>query len=168
MNIPRAIFCFALTAIVFIAPAHAHAEGRCPDGYFPIGGGGAGWEGCAPMGGDDGGDSGAGYQPRWETRWGAVAVTNGAYGYSVAYADEKQAIDEALAQCSKNAGGATCSLEQSFHDQCIALAWGRKGSNTVSAPNVSQAETLALANCSKRTEDCKIYYSDCSYAERVN
>jgi hypothetical protein len=26
------------------------AEGNCPPGYFPIGGGNAGWEGCAPMG----------------------------------------------------------------------------------------------------------------------
>lgn len=26
------------------------AEGRCPPGMFPTGGGGAGWEGCAPMG----------------------------------------------------------------------------------------------------------------------
>lgn len=157
-----------LSATALLWSACAQAEGRCPDGYFPIGGGGAGWEGCAPMG--EGADEGPGpsYQPRWETRWGAVAVTNGAYGYSIAYANEKQAIDEALSQCSKNAGGAICSLEQSFHDQCIALAWGRKGSNTVSAPDVSQAETLALANCSKRTEDCKIYYSDCSYAQRVN
>ena len=26
------------------------AERRCPDGYFPIGDGGASWEDCAPMG----------------------------------------------------------------------------------------------------------------------
>lgn len=28
----------------------ALAEGNCPPGYFPVGGGDAGWEGCAPMG----------------------------------------------------------------------------------------------------------------------
>lgn len=28
----------------------AFAEGRCPPGYFPTGGGTAGWAGCAPMG----------------------------------------------------------------------------------------------------------------------
>jgi hypothetical protein len=31
----------------------ARAEGNCPPGMFPIGGGSAGWEGCAPMGGGD-------------------------------------------------------------------------------------------------------------------
>ncbi len=41
-------------ALTFSVPSRA--EGRCPDGYFPIGGGDAGWEGCAPMGGDDEGD----------------------------------------------------------------------------------------------------------------
>jgi len=141
------------------------AEGRCPDGYFPIGGGNAGWEGCAPMGGDEGP---AAAQPRWETRWGAVAVTNGAYGFSHEYASEDQAVKEALSQCSRNAGGAVCTLEQSYYDQCIALAWGQKGSNSVAAPDVAQAESMALANCSKRTQNCKIYYSGCSYPERVN
>ena len=75
---------------------------------------------------------------------------------------------EALSQCSRNAGGATCTLEQSYHDQCIALAWRRKGSNTVSAPDIAQAESLALKNCSKRTKNYKIYYSGRSYPERVN
>lgn len=28
----------------------AHAEGRCPPGFYPTGGGTAGWLGCAPMG----------------------------------------------------------------------------------------------------------------------
>jgi len=144
----------------------AHAEGRCPDGYFPVGGGGAGWEGCAPMGGDEGPAQQA--PPRWETRWGAVAVTNGAYGFSHSYENESQAVKEALAQCSNNAGGATCTLKQSYHDQCIALAWGRKGSNSVAAPEVAQAESLALDNCAKRTQDCKIFYSGCSLPERVN
>lgn len=33
--------------LLLISPAGlAFAEGRCPDGYFPIGGGNAGWEGC--------------------------------------------------------------------------------------------------------------------------
>lgn len=51
-----------IIALIWADPSWA--EGRCPDGYFPIGGGDAGWEGCAPMGGDedegaDEGDEGA-------------------------------------------------------------------------------------------------------------
>ena len=38
--------------IFMLGSGSAAAEGRCPPGYFPIGGGGSGWEGCAPMGGD--------------------------------------------------------------------------------------------------------------------
>lgn len=154
-----------MLALLGFSSSPALAEGRCPDGYFPIGGGGAGWEGCAPMGGDEGP---ATPQPRWETRWGAVAVTNGAYGFSYEYASEDSAVKEALSQCSRNAGGATCTLKQSYHDQCIALVWGQKGSNTVSAPDIVQAENLALKNCSKRSQNCKIYYSGCSFPERVN
>lgn len=156
---------FCLGIALFI-PAPSMAEGRCPPGYFPVGGGGAGWEGCAPMGGDP--DQGAGRtQPQWETRWGAVAVTNGAFGYSHSWPTEHQAIGEALSQCSRDAGGATCTLSLSYYDQCIALAWGQKGSNSVSAPDIGQAERLAVENCSKRTTSCKIYYSGCSYPERV-
>ena len=143
----------------------AWAEGRCPDGYFPTGGGDAGWEGCAPMGPDS--DQGPHDQPSWETRGGAVAVTNGAFGYSYSYATEERAISEALSNCSQNADGATCQLKQSYHDQCIALAWGKTGSNSVAAPDIAQAEGLALENCSRRNQDCKIYYSGCSYPERV-
>ncbi|WP_446652316.1 DUF4189 domain-containing protein [Blastomonas sp.] len=117
--------------------------------------------------GDDG-DQGPGRkQPQWESRWGAVATANGAFGYSHSWASEDQAVNEALAQCSRDAGGATCMLKQSYHDQCIALAWGQRGSNTVSAPYVEQAEQLAVENCSKRTTNCKIFYSGCSLPERV-
>lgn len=106
-------------------------------------------------------------QPQWESRWGAVAVTNGAFGYSRSWPTERQAINKALAACSRDAGGATCTLNLSYHDQCIALAWGNPGSNSVSAPEIAQAESLALKNCSKRTKNCKIHYSGCSFPERV-
>jgi len=160
------VFAVAVGGIVLSLSTRSEAEGRCPDGYFPIGGGDAGWEGCAPIGGDEEGGPGR-VQPQWETRWGAVAVTNGAFGYSHNWPTERQAIDEALSQCSRDAGGVTCTLEQSYYDQCIALAWGQKGSNTVSAPDIGQAERLAIENCSKRTTSCKIYYSGCSYPEGV-
>lgn len=156
---------FAIGVLVLSLSAPSKAEGRCPDGYYPVGGGGAGWEGCAPMGG--GADDAGRVRPQWETRWGAVAVTNGAFGYSNNWPTERQAINEALSQCSRDAGGATCTLKQSYYDQCIALVWGQKGSNTVSAPDIGQAERLAVENCHKRSTSCKIYYSGCSYPERV-
>ena len=151
-----ALFCFTGLAL---------AEGRCPDGYFPIGGGDGGWEGCAPMGGDN--DAGNNKPPQWQDSWGAIAVTNGAFGYSYDFSSEQAAIQEALSQCQKNASGKTCTLEQSYYNQCIALAWGNRGSNTVSAPDIAQAEQLAIKNCEGRTKNCKIYYSGCSLAKLV-
>lgn len=159
------IIAFAIGVLALFLSAPSKAEGRCPDGYYSVGGGGAGREGCAAMGG--GADDAGRVRPQWETRWGAAAVTNGAFGYSNNWPTEHQAINEALSRCSRDAGGATCTLAQSYHDQCIALAWGQKGSNTISAPNIGQAEQLAVENCSKRTTSCKIYYSGCSYPGRV-
>lgn len=46
-------FCLCLAAFLglfLISLAPASAEGRCPPGFYPTGGGDAGWLGCAPMG----------------------------------------------------------------------------------------------------------------------
>lgn len=55
-----------LTLAAFTFSSLANAEGRCPPGYYPTGGGNAGWEACAPMGpieqaDDTEGDEGGGY-----------------------------------------------------------------------------------------------------------
>lgn len=59
----RPVLCLATLVAAFALSAPAHAEGRCPPGYFPTGGGDAGWLGCAPMDGgvgyDDGYDDGS-------------------------------------------------------------------------------------------------------------
>lgn len=36
--------------VILLDTPPAQAEGRCPPGYYPTGGGTAGWLGCAPMG----------------------------------------------------------------------------------------------------------------------
>lgn len=156
----------AAGAVFLLQPGSATAEGRCPPGYFPIGGGSAGWEGCAPMGGGED-EEPAPAQPQWNTRWGAVAVTDGAFGYSHSWPSERKAIKEALRQCKNDAGGATCHVRLTYHDQCVALAWGDGGNTAASAVNIATAERMALDLCSKETGNCKIYYSGCSYPERV-
>lgn len=40
----------ALALLLMTGAGVVRAEGRCPPGMFPTGGGDAGWEGCAPMG----------------------------------------------------------------------------------------------------------------------
>jgi len=107
----------AAGAVFLLQPGSASAEGGCPDGYFPIGGGNGGWQGCAPMGGgrdEEEQDS----RPRWATRWGAVAVTSGAFGYSFAWSSERKAMKAALKQCRKDAGssadGAKCHVRITY------------------------------------------------------
>ena len=151
----------AAGVVFLLQPGSASAEGGCPDGYFPIGGGNGGWQGCAPMGGrrdEEEQDS----RPRWATRWGAVAVTSGAFGYSTGWSSKGKAIKEALSQCSRDAGGAACKLSLAYHDQCIALAWGANGNISYSALNIATAERQAMDSCSKYSEDCKVYYSGCT------
>lgn len=61
---PKAVA--SLCLLLSIAAVGAvRAEGRCPDGMFPIGGGGAGWEGCAPMGPGEGGGEDWNAAPAW-------------------------------------------------------------------------------------------------------
>lgn len=161
------VFGFGLVCMVVFFAGPSRAEGRCPDGYFPIGGGSAGWEGCAPMGGGDEQDE-AEHQPRWSTRWGAVAVTDGAFGYSHSWPSERKAIREALRQCKIDAHGATCHIRLTYHDQCVALAWGEHGNIVTSAVDRATAERMALDSCSQGESLCRIYYSGCSYPERTD
>lgn len=59
-SVNKSLLCLPLILLLVFVHTDVHAEGRCPDGYFPIGGGNAGWEGCAPMGPEAGaGDAGA-------------------------------------------------------------------------------------------------------------
>ena len=71
-----------LVVLLLSFSGFSHAEGRCPDGYFPIGGGNAGWEGCAPMGPAAAAGGAEEPQPQLEARWGAIATANGALGVS--------------------------------------------------------------------------------------
>jgi hypothetical protein len=151
--------------LVLLMHADAHAEGRCPDGYFPIGGGSAGWEGCAPMG--PGADGTQEPQPQLETRWGAVATADGALGVAAGQESQESAEQHALAHCQTHSEGKVCKVLIAYYNQCVAVAWGDGGSLWARSPDVYDAEDMALSNCQQKTTNCDIYYSACSYAERV-
>lgn len=154
----------SLLSFACLFAIEARAEGRCPAGYFPIGGGGSGWEGCAPMG------NGAGEPTEeWETRWGAIATGNGLFGAAEGASSKSQAEKIALRQCRESGGkGGKCKVKITYHDQCAALAWGDGGAIAFRSPDRSDAETSAVAACSQHTTDCQLYYSACSYPERVD
>ena len=149
-------------ALLFAAPSRA--EGGCPDGYFPIGGGNGGWQGCAPMGGGRDEDPG----PQWKSRWGAIATGKGAFG-AVENATSKGTAERiAMQRCRASTPGAQCKIKGSYHDQCVALSWGDSGALAFRSPDQADAERMAVASCSKYTTDCQLYYSACSLPVRVD
>jgi Domain of unknown function (DUF4189) len=146
------------------------AEGNCPDGYYPIGGGNAGWEGCAAYQTAPGApppDPG----PQWSTRWGAMAVdaTTGRFGGAEGHSSARLAKKGAIAACKKNGGTKQCKvMGNPYFNQCGVLASGDTRSNGYSAGTIEEATNLALRECSQHTNNCKIYYTGCSYPQRVN
>jgi hypothetical protein len=152
---------------VLLVHADARAEGRCPDGYFPIGGGSTGWEGCAPMGPDAGTGTSEEPEPQWETRWGAVATTDGAMGVAAGQESQENAEQQAIAECQAHSPDKACEVRIAYYNQCVAVAWGDAGSRMARSPDLKDAEETALRNCEKTTTNCDLYYSACSYAERA-
>jgi hypothetical protein len=49
IKLMRFLFGSATVLLTFLIGNTDQAQGRCPPGYYPIGGGSAGWEGCAPI-----------------------------------------------------------------------------------------------------------------------
>jgi len=131
---------------------------------MPIGGQQAGWTGCAPIDASnvDPPDPG----PQWASKWGAIATSADGFGVSQDKGSKREARKSALQDC-KSKGKAKCKVAQYFLNQCAALAWGETFGTTYRAGTEQEAVDLALGRCSQRTGDCRIYYSGCSYPQRI-
>lgn len=136
----------------------------CPHGYMPLGGQQAGWVGCAPIGGANQSPPDPG--PQWQSRWGAIATTNGAFGVANGMSSKRKASKAALADCKRN-GGSKCKVSMVFYNQCGALAWGDTGNTTFNSPHLEDAERSAVEGCGEHSANCKLYYSACSYPVQV-
>ncbi len=155
----------------------AHADGNCPDGYYPIGApeGESGPAGCAPVPNYNGQDTNTrsrsappeyfpqqtfGFQPG---AWGAVALdaANGKIG-AATLLSESAAEQAAIGECREK-GGASCTIQITYHDACIALAEGDSlmltGRTDVS---LEAARRSAMNECAKSSTNCHVPYSDCS------
>jgi hypothetical protein len=104
----------------------------------------------------------------WADRWGAIAIDSntGQIGVSANISGMSEAMETALKTCVKN-GGPDCKVELSYHNQCAAVAWGSSFHIVSHAPYIDTVKANALRACSQKTQDCKIVYSECSYAVRV-
>lgn len=108
-------------------------------------------------------------QPRavWADRWGAIAsdAATGQAGTVEHQMNEKKAKRNALAICSMH-GAKGCEINFVFHNQCAAAALGGGTLGSAGAPTQAEAEQRALKKCG-HGDQCKIVYSACSYAERI-
>jgi len=166
------LFLAALGLWLALAPATpARAEGNCPPGYYPIGGGTAGWVGCAPMGPmpqDSGGDTYAGPAasppPRrmgpppvkaymavafhWDS--GTIWATAGQRSAEAAQGFVSKACEEAM--------GSECSWVGGTDEVYVAMARDESGilfgGTQVGSPDAAKAE--ALERCQKYSFDCRI------------
>jgi hypothetical protein len=161
------VACLAMLLLIG-GSTEARAEGRCPDGYYPTGGADVGWYGCAPMGPvEDSVNVPPKPESGWQTRWGAIATADGAFGVANGMRTKRSAVKHALSDCKARAQGKRCKLKSAYHDQCAALAWGDEVNIAFRSPDLQDAESSALLACNRYTRNCRVYYSGCSYPERV-
>jgi hypothetical protein len=109
-------------------------------------------------------------QAIWEDRWGAIAIDGnvGAAGAQVGSVSRRDAIDAATATCIAR-GGKKCEVILTFHNQCAAVAQRPDGlgvAGSAGAPTKAEAGERAIKNCGD-SSSCRVIYSDCSFAERV-
>lgn len=159
-----------LVALNFAHAGAAQAEQGCPDGYAPSVG--TPGQQCVPIPVEIAPAAGAAPTSASHDaqRWGAVAydALSGAIGISADRTSKAKAEKDALAQCATK-GGARCAINTTYHDQCVAVAYGPspKGSgvlvNSVTAAGEELARMRALETCEKDTgASCQAFYTGCS------
>lgn len=139
----------------------------CPHGYIPLGGGQAGWTGCAPSvsANQQAPDPG----PQWVSRWGAIAVDNTTMSVAsvVSMPSERKAEKAALKKCRKTGGTRACQVLLVYDNQCGVFAAGSTYAITYRARDIETASQGALNSCSEKTTDCVVMVAECSYPQRI-
>ena len=88
-------------------------------------------------------------------------------GVASSQSTKRKAESTAMAQC-KARGGKACKVRLAYHNQCAVIAWGDGGSVVQSAASTEIASGLAMKLCQQDGDaGCRIWYSDCSMAKRV-
>lgn len=104
--------------------------------------------------------------PHWQSKWGAIAIgksTNSSVtGFSSNMNSRNLAEKSAIKECKKNGGTNSCHIELSYSNQCGVLVWGDNYFATATGDTVKEAGEKAFLECNKETQNCSIYFSDCS------
>ena len=106
--------------------------------------------------------------PVWKDTWGAIVIDSATGGAgTVTDRDTKSdAIRDATRDCESR-GATGCKVEMTYYNQCAAVAWGVGGHGIARGPDKSKAEDDAMLSCDESASQCKVVYSGCSLARRV-
>ncbi|WP_414649839.1 DUF4189 domain-containing protein [Dyella sp.] len=99
---------------------------------------------------------------------GAIAVDSATndVGTASAMPSKNAAIEKALADCRLH-GSTNCDVALSYYNPCAAIARGHPKSSYFSAATAEEAKRHTLSRCGENSGDCKVVYTDCSYAQRI-
>jgi Domain of unknown function (DUF4189) len=143
-----------------IAPAHAEG-GRCPEGMYPIGGGNAGWEGCAPIPGYPAPSQPSQPSGQWVNSYGALIWASHpdgtpTYAWAGKFDSQTEATSAAMNSCA--AEFQNCRLANSFSNGFLAIAKDNRGGLYQGfAGKRRRAERNARKECEAAGgKDCKI------------
>ena len=135
----------------------------------------AGGGNCVPPPGVQGSPLGGGNSAPpavWSDRYGAIARddTSGKSGMASNQLTQAQANEAALDMCRKK-GALNCKIAVPYFNGCAAIANGETvtGSGYANDNTQKGAEKRAINFCMEAThgQPCKIFYSACSFAVRV-
>lgn len=107
--------------------------------------------------------------PKWKDTWGAIVIDSeaGSAGTVTNRDSKKDAIRDAMHDCQSH-GATGCKVELTYFSQCAAIAWGKGGHGIANGPDTGNVEENAIRSCDESAKECKIVYSACSPARRVN
>lgn len=162
--------CLFILVGLIASSAFAHAEGNCPQGYYPIGASGqSGPQGCAPIPGSSQSPSQTKATPmKWSSTWGAIAIdaTAGSLGSITGAATRNEAEESAIADC-KTKGGSNCKLQISYANGCSAVVLGDSVFNVNSGATSKDAAKKGMDMCNSQSKNCHVFYSVCSLPKQI-
>lgn len=100
---------------------------------------------------------------RWVNQWGAIAADDKmtTLGSSTGMSSRRKAERDALAKC-KARSGRNCEVLEAYGNGCVAVSVGTGQTFWNIAGDRNNAEAAALSSCRSRTDQCRIYQSECS------
>jgi hypothetical protein len=93
--------------------------------------------------------------------------TTGDAGGVIDQLSRKDAIAAATRDCEVT-GATHCELIVAYYNQCAAIAITDNEMGYGRAATEDQAKELALRSCGSSTQRCKIEYSACARAQRID